>query len=608
MVILLAVGYVCWLIAPSRPKHARAAAMLLLGVTGAVLASGPDSALLPGAAADSARPAAGKAAVPSAAGNYLAGRFAAGQGDFGSAAALMSAALETAPGDRALVGEAFVAHLLSGRMDAARKLAPRLARTEPRGALSDADTLAHMVLLLDEAGSGAFDRAETRIAALYGRARGVFILPLLRAWSQVGQGRIDAALETVASLGTVSKILNSQTEYHAGLILDLAGRTDEAERRYRAAMDRWRLPRLVQAIGSLYERSGRPGEAETLYRERVARHGASPAWESALDRLASGAPPAGPAVENARDGMAEVFFSTAVMLFNDARSQFALGCGRLALALRPDFDLGKMNLGMMLERIGRAEDAIAVYDRIGSRSPFHWSAQLRRAVLMAESARREDAVAEFRRMAEERGDRIDALIALGDLLRRGERFAEAAAAYDSAVTRLDSVEQRHWRLFYYRGVALERSGRWKLAEKDLLRALELNPDDPYVMNYLGYSWVDQGVNLERGLELINRALALRRNDGNIVDSLGWAYYRIGRYEEAVTWLERAAELRPQDPTINDHLGDAYWRVGRRVEARAQWSRALGFDPEPGQVEDIRGKVADGLDPAEAKTVPAGAAR
>ena len=162
---------------------------------------------------------------------------------------------------------------------------------------------------------------------------------------------------------------------------------------------------------------------------------------------------------------------------------------------------------------------------------------------------------------------------------------------------IGAMKERHWILLYSRGIALERSKQWSRAENDFLAALKLNPNQPYILNYLGYSWVDQGINLDRAKTMIERAVKLRPNDGYIVDSLGWALFRIREFPVAVQHLERAVELRPQDPTINDHLGDAYWRVGRRNEARFQWRRSLSLGPEPDQAAQIRSKIRDGLEGA-----------
>jgi Flp pilus assembly protein TadD len=255
-------------------------------------------------------------------------------------------------------------------------------------------------------------------------------------------------------------------------------------------------------------------------------------------------------------------------------------------------------LGELFEGEGRWDDAIETYQEIGRDSPYGWNARLRVASALDRIDRTDEAVERLREMAEERSGRIEALVTLADILRGRERYQEAAEAYDGVFERISELEERHWSLLYARGIALERSRQWSRAEADFLRALELKPDQPLVLNYLGYSWVEQGDNLERALGMIEKAVELRPNDGYIVDSLGWVYYRMGSYVEAVEQLERAVELRPEDPTINDHLGDAYWRVRRFNEARFQWQRALSFTPDEELVPAIEAKLKLGLTPPE----------
>jgi Flp pilus assembly protein TadD len=248
----------------------------------------------------------------------------------------------------------------------------------------------------------------------------------------------------------------------------------------------------------------------------------------------------------------------------------------------------------VLETQARHREAIETYRGVGADTPFSWPARLRIASSYQSLDEVDAAEQLLRGMAAERPERHDALLHLGQLLRAEERFAEAVEAYDEAMGRLGEVQPRHWSLFYFRGISLERSDQWARAEADFLKALELQPEEPYVLNYLGYSWVDRGENLVKGREMLLRAVELRPEDGFIVDSLGWVYYRLGRYEEAVQQLERAVELRPQDPVINDHLGDAYWRADRRREARFQWRHALALGAEPDLVAVIDRKLADGL--------------
>jgi Flp pilus assembly protein TadD len=206
----------------------------------------------------------------------------------------------------------------------------------------------------------------------------------------------------------------------------------------------------------------------------------------------------------------------------------------------------------------------------------------------------------LRKIARDRRDDARPLITLGDLYRQMERWQEAATEYTAAFQRIPTLETRHWILLFSRGIAYERSKQWSKAEADMLKALEFQPEQPMVLNYLGYTWIDMNRNIDRATDMIRRAVTMRPNDGAIVDSLGWAYYRVGRYDEAVVQLERAVELKGGDPVITDHLGDAYWKVGRRAEAQFQWRRALGLKPEPELEQQIRRKLETGLDPVAQK--------
>ena len=191
----------------------------------------------------------------------------------------------------------------------------------------------------------------------------------------------------------------------------------------------------------------------------------------------------------------------------------------------------------------------------------------------------------------------DALLALGNAQRGDKKYAEAVDTYSKALAASKKPEKAEWPLFYFRGIALERSGQWAKAVDDFRKALVLYPDQPLVLNYVGYSWVDRGENLDEAFKMLHKAVELRPSDGYIVDSLGWAYYKLGKYDEAVKELERAIDLKPSDPTINDHLGDAYWRVGRKLDAHFQWNHARDLGPEPDEAKKIGEKIAQGL-PAE----------
>jgi tetratricopeptide (TPR) repeat protein len=305
-------------------------------------------------------------------------------------------------------------------------------------------------------------------------------------------------------------------------------------------------------------------------------------------------------VSSAKEGMAEVFFNLAGTLAQGRSTDLALIYGRFALRLRPDFPLAQVLMGSLLESLDRKTEALALYNDVNPSSSLSWSARLRRTATLDDLERTDEAITELKRMSKERTDRADALIRLGDMLRSKKRFDESEQAYSEAITRIGGLSKNHWSLLYARGIAYERSQQWSKAETDFLRALELSPDQPFVLNYLGYSWVDQGKFLDRAREMIARAVQLRPNDGYIVDSLGWVLYRLGDYRGAAEKLERAVTLRPDDPTINDHLGDAYWRIGRLLEARFQWRRALTLDPEKKDIPEIEKKLRRGLADAPTK--------
>ena len=533
------------------------------------------------------------AAGVSATGSYLAGRFAQKRRDFGNAANYLDRALRSNPANPRLMRRTFAAMLADGRIDDAMRLAEGAAGQEANA------PLIAVALLVGDLRAGRTVEAERRLAALPRRGLGGFAVPLLGAWTAVRQGR--SAEEAGAALEPLRKMAGFAVlhDLHVGLIHDLTGDAAKAEAHYlRAAQATARpLPRAVEALGSFYERQGRPEQARKLYETERERDPRSP-FGLAIDRLAAGRP-AARIVSNGVEGAAEALFNLAGALADERSAEIALIYARLATVLRPAYPPTQMLVGRILETLDRPAEAIEVYARIRRDSPFWWSARLRRAASLEALGEDEKAIAELRDMSRERRNRPDALVDLGDVLRAKKRFAEAAAAYDAAVERIGRIDRRHWTLLYSRGIALERSKQWVRAEEDFLAALELRPDQPYILNYLGYSWVDRGVNLERARKMIERAVAQRPDDGYIVDSLGWVLYRLGHSRRAVEQLERAVELLPQDPTINDHLGDAYWTVGRRIEARFQWRRALSLDPEPEQIAAIREKMADGLSAAEA---------
>jgi Flp pilus assembly protein TadD len=270
---------------------------------------------------------------------------------------------------------------------------------------------------------------------------------------------------------------------------------------------------------------------------------------------------------------------------------------RLGHYLDRSADVIALVIGQLLDRAGEHEAANAVYDGIPATSPLKPTAVVRVAENLDSMGDRDEALRRLSNIVKANPEDLEALSVLGDLQRTAQRYAEAAETYTAALALTPGDQPADWRFYYVRGIAYERNKEWPKAEADFKKALELRPNQPQVLNYLGYSWVDQGVNLEPALEMIEKAVEQAPNDGYIVDSLGWAFYRLGRFDEAVQALEKAVRLRPNDPEINDHLGDAYWRADRRLEARFQWSIAAYVDEEDGSVKArAQAKLARGLEP------------
>jgi Flp pilus assembly protein TadD len=292
-----------------------------------------------------------------------------------------------------------------------------------------------------------------------------------------------------------------------------------------------------------------------------------------------------------------MFHSIGIALSRDQSADYAAMFLRLGMYLNPESDIVAMSLGELLDARKQHDEANALYGAIPSASPMKPLAAVRQAENIDAKGDRPEAIRQLNSIINARPGDLDAVSVLGDLYRDDERFAEAAATYSKALAITGGKTPADWRFYYVRGIAYERNEEWPKAESDFLRALELNPDQPQVLNYLGYSWVDQGLNLDRALDMIQKAVTASPNDGYIIDSLGWAFYRLGRYTEAVQVLEQAVQLLPNDPEINDHLGDAYWRTDRKLEARFQWTVASSVDEKGTVKARVAPKLAGGLDAA-----------
>jgi tetratricopeptide (TPR) repeat protein len=523
----------------------------------------------------------------SASGSFLAARHAGAQKDAAAASSYYRAALRGDPRNSELLGRTFLAVLQNGEVDEAVKLAERVLQADKN------DRVARLVLGVRAIKQKQYPVARRELSQSVRGPITDLVATLLSAWTFANPNEAKQAIDTIDKLGGADWYAIFK-DLHAGLILDASGQRKDAARRYERAykLDSTAL-RVVQGYGSFLSRQG--GSAEALkvfatFEEALPRH---PLIADAVQELKAGKRlPV--LVDTAQAGAAEVLYGLGAAVGRRGGEDLGLIYLQLALYLAPSHSLALLSLGDLYESLKKPELANKTYERVPLTSPLQRNAQIQLALNLDTLERTDEAKANLEKLISANPQDLEAIMALGNILRGRKQFAECAEVYSKGIATITKAEKTNWVIYYFRGICYERAKQWPKAEVDLKKSLELFPDQPHVLNYLGYSWIDQGVHLDEGMRMIKRAVEQRADDGYIVDSLGWAYYRLGDMEEAVKHLERAVELRPEDPTINDHLGDAYWKVGRALEARFQWSHARDLKPEPDELEKILAKLNFGL--------------
>ena len=540
----------------------------------------------------------------SSTGAYLAARHASSLNDYDSAATYFTRALAREPENQELMEQAVLFKVAAGRIKDSAPIARQLVEKNPD------HRIAQLVLVAEHMHEGEYAKASDRLDEFGTESFNVITSKLLQGWALQGKGDAKKAQETFADLQG-QNLFAVFGRYHAALASAIDGNAEEAEASFKDAIGEDGTPtaRLAEAYGRVLEREDRSDEAAEIYASALKNAPSDPVLQAAIDRAtSSGAKTPDLMVRNAQEGAAEAMFGLAgAFAREDGGMRLSLVYVQLALYLAPEMDAARVLLGNIMEAQQRWEEAAETYAKVGEDTPYFRIAQIGRADALGRVDMIDEALETLTGLEETFSEDVSLPIARGDLLRRVERYEEAGKAYDRALSLIAEPEERHWSLFYARGVCRERTGDWEQAEKDLEKALEFRPNQAHVLNYLGYSWIEQGRNLEKASEMIERAVEMRPDDGYITDSLGWVQYRLGDFEKAVKTMERAVELNPTDPVINDHYGDTLWMVGRKLEARFQWKRALSFKPDEEELKErLVAKLADGLDTvleAERKALP-----
>ncbi len=530
----------------------------------------------------------------SVSGSYLAARAATTNRDTPQATLFYQSVLENDPENTVILDRTFRLALASNAIPEALALARRLVRQDEH------NRLARLALAIDAVKQGKFKTARFQLGRSQQTAAPDVVATLIAAWTWNGSGAPSQGLAILDKLEG-NDLAELFRDLHAGMLAGIAKRNKEATRRLEQA---YRLDQssfvVVDAYARQMARVGRRDDALKAYRLLEANAPRNARIVQSIAALEKGVTP--PAlVTNTREGIAEALFGFGQLANRSDTAEVAQAYLNLTLYLEPNHELALLTLADLYENLNQPANAVEIYKKIPQRSIFARDVALRIAVNLALLEKPDEAIATLDRLLKVEPDNIDAIMTLGNLAHRQKDYPRAAEVFSKAIALIDTPTKTNWAVYFARAVAYDGAKNWEKAEADLLKAHSLDGEQPILLNYLGYSWVDRNMHLDKALGMIRKAVELRPNDGDIVDSLGWAFYKIGKYDEAVSALERAVELKPQSWELNDHLGDVYWRVERKLEAKFQWLHALSLEPDADKRDAIALKIKQGLPEAADKT-------
>lgn len=516
------------------------------------------------------------------AGNYLASRFAQTRHDWKNASLFIKPILQSDLSDKEILQRAMIIAMGAGNHNRALELAKQAKALHP----DENNTIAETFLIIEAFKKKEYTKAETLFSKMDNDATIRFIGPFIKVWIDAAQGNLK-----VQDLKQ-----NTVQLYHAILVSDYLNDHTDVEKMIDKAMnvDNVSISEL-ERIADLYAHVGMMEKATNLYEKALTQNPDDEVIKNKIDNIKKDTTvPLFKKVENPNQGMAQAFYDIANILYNEKNDESARVFAQIAIYLAPELTQTTFLMAGINARHKQYDEAIALYNSIPKKDENYVQAQYDIVDIYDETEQFAKALAILNKLSKKETD-PDTLIKIGNLYRHKEQYAKSLELYDRAVKALGGeTTAEYWHLHYVRGISYEQTDQWKKAEQELSSALKFQPDHPYILNYLGYSWVDRGINLDEATAMIQKAVDARPNDGYITDSLGWAMYRNSDFKNAAKVLERAVELLPYDPTINDHLGDAYWKVGRRLEARFQWERAKNNSDDQEQIEQIEKKLKSGL--------------
>lgn len=504
-------------------------------------------------------------------GAYVAGRVAHLRKDFNAAADYYIQALKVDPDNPELISRVYLILTSKGRVSEAAQYAKLSLKN------GDKNNFIHIIIAADKIKKGQYKEANNIINGIDGTIYKEFITPLISAWTYAGLNDKGKALKAMDPIGKEPSF-RALYNFHMGMLNDYFGDNNAAQKYYEVIVNEESLEmsfRALQVITNFYIRSNQKDKALALVNKYSDERVLADMMEQLKNKIKDADPEDTPKIINSANiGVSEALFNIAATLRQGtAGIDLAHMFISLSIYENPNYDLAMLLLADILETREMYLEANNVYDRIGEDSEAYNTAQLKKAnnLVMMEDYKGAELL--MKALTLDKGN-YQLYLDLGDVLRVSGKPKEAITYYKDAIKSLPRVENQHWVLFYALGISYEQNDEWDKAEKAFLRALDLSQNHYMVLNYLGYSWLKEGKNTDLAFGMIVDAYNQAPHDGNINDSLGWAFYRMGMYDQAVTYLEKAAEIEPANALISDHLGDAYWMDGRKNEAKFQWQHAL----------------------------------
>ena len=534
-------------------------------------------------------------------GNYLAGRVAHIRQDYDNAAKYYIKTLEKGIDNGDLLGKTYIILASQGNIEKAAKYA-NMAREN-----GDKNNFIDIINAVVAFKKEDYKTARLHINKIEDKTYKSLISPLFNAWSYVGDGTYEKAVEELDKIASEPE-MRTVYNLHRGLIAEAFNHKDEASGFYENIIKDKSTDvsfRALQIISNFFVRQGQKEKANKLITRYYGSINMKEMLLSLSKKIENSNKAISPIVRTPNIGAGEIFLEIA-LLFKTVPAGYEYAQMYMAISkyLNPDNDITKIAMADIYDEREMYSEANKYYDSIEEKSEMYNPAQLKKANNLLTEKKYDEAIETLKKLLRSNPNNFQVLFNLGDALRVSNNQEDAIKYYNQAIGTIFYESEKYWPVYYALAVSYDRNNEWNKAEESLKKALKLSNRHPQVLNYLGYSWLKNETNTDKAVSLILEAYEKEPNDGVIIDSLGWVYFKTGDYKNAILYLEKASELNPQNAIISDHLGDAYWLGGRKNEAVYLWKQALKQEEEREglDIKKVKHKINYGLRKTKTVTI------